>query len=497
MIDHVLVLGGGSAGFLAALTLKVKIPSLRVTVIRSKEIGVIGVGEATTVTVPNHLHDYLGVDIPEFFNVAQPIWKLAIRFLWGKRPYFDYIFGHQFHSKYNVLPRYNGFYTDEHFDDCGLVTAMMSRDRVFARLPNGLPRIDKAFGYHLENVAFVGYLEMLCRRVGVVIEEGIVSNVEQDERGISRLVLQDGRAFTGDLYLDCSGFRSLLMGKTFGEPFISFKSSLFCDRAVVGGWERGANEPIQAFTIAETMNSGWCWRIDHEKHIHRGYVYSSSFISDADADAEFRAKNPRLKNTRKVEYDTGRYERAWVKNVVSIGNAGGFVEPIESTGLSAVCLASQNLAEMLLDCGGQPSPTMTRLFNNRTSKWWDAVRGFLALHYKFNNRLDTPFWVECRQNTDIGCAAPVVEFYQENGPTPIWHPTLLDPIDQFGAEGYLALLAGMQVPYQRRHAIAEVEWITWNKIRQSLAQRAQNAWRPEEVLQLFRSRGFEGINYFT
>ena len=496
MIDQIVIAGGGSAGFLTAITLKAKIPALSVTLIHSPEIGIIGVGEGTTISVPVHLHDYLAIDIAEFFRIAEPIWKMGIRFLWGKRPFFDYTFGFQLHSKYAVLPKHVGYYGTEDFEDMGVTTAMLTRNRVFERKPDGSPRMGRDFAYHLENHSFVDYLQMYARRLGVVIEEGTVADVQQDDRGISGLTLNDGRAFKGDLYIDCSGFRSILLGKAMQEPYISFASSLFCDRAVTGGWERAANEPIQCYTIAETMNHGWCWRIDHPARINRGYVYSSSFVSDADAEAELLAKNPRITKTRKVHYTTGRYERQWVKNVVAIGNAGGFVEPLESTGISGVCVAAQNLTEMLIDSERQIRPTLIRIFNHRMASSWDAIRQFLAVHYKFNRRLDTPFWQACREKTNLAGAESIVEFYQENGPTPIWHPTLVDRGDQFGAEGYLSMLLGMQVPFQQSRPISAGERDTWRKVKAYNVKRAQTAYSAEQMIAMIRMPQWSWGGYY-
>ena len=152
-----------------------------------------------------------------------------------------------------------------------------------------------------------------------------------------------------DLYIDSSGFASVLLGKALAEPFISFQSSLFDDRAVVGWWPRG-EEPIQPYTTAESMSAGRNWRIDHETRIDRGYVYCSAYISDTDAEAEFRTKNPKVSDTRIVKFKTGRYVRGWVKNVVAIGNASGFVEPLESTALGALCTAT---------AGGSPNRSRT------------------------------------------------------------------------------------------------------------------------------------------
>lgn len=320
MVKRVLVVGGGSAGFLAAITLKTRLPELDVAVIRSKEIGIIGVGEGSTVVLPSHLHGYLGIDQGAFYRRADPLWKLGIRFLWGRRPYFDYAFGHQLDTQYQLLPKGTGFYCDEGpFDYVGIPSGLMTHNAIFVRQATGQPLIEPHFAYHIENENFVAFLETHALDIGVRIVDDTIVEVRQDDHGVAGLKLAAGTVAQADLYVDSSGFVSLLLSKTLGEPFRSFKSSLFCDRAVVGGWPR-AEEPIQPYTTAETMNAGWCWQIEHEKRINRGYVYSSSFLTDAEAETEFRAKNPKVGPTRVVKFISGRYERSWVKNVVAIGN---------------------------------------------------------------------------------------------------------------------------------------------------------------------------------
>src|SRR5262249_27352244 len=160
------------------------------------------------------------------------------------------------------------------------------------------------------------------------------------------------------------------------------------------------------------MDAGWCRPIDHEHVLNRGYVYSSAFLSDDEAEREFRAKNPKVQTTRPVKFVTGRCERAWVKNVVGIGNAAGFVEPLESTSLGVICDGSDSLVNSLRECDGRPTPTLVRQYNKRFGIKWDNIRGFLGIHYKFNTGLDTPFWRACRAECDIGRAAEVVEYYR-------------------------------------------------------------------------------------
>jgi len=487
MINSVLVLGGGSAGFLAAATLKYRLPEMQVTVLRSADIGIIGVGEATTLAVPRHLHNYLAIDHAEFHRLADPTWKVGIRFLWGPRPFFDYGFGLQMDTRYAPLPKATGYYCeDAPLDYIGVPSGLMSHNHVFLRHMSGLPLMNGDVAYHIENEKFVGFLETFSRKLGVQVQEDTVVEVLQAESGVTGLKLASGPTATADLFIDCSGFASVLLSRTLREDFISFKSSLYCDRAVIGGWDRDT-EPIKPYTTAETMNAGWCWQIDHEHRINRGYVYSSSFVSDSDAEAEFRASNPKVSDTRIVKFVTGRYNNSWVKNVVAVGNSSGFVEPLESTGLGAICGASEALAETLADSEQLPTPTMRGQFNKRHALSWDAIRRFLSIHYKFNTRLDTPFWRECREKTDLAGAEEFVDYYQENGPSLIWRHTLVEPGFQFPMEGWISLLVGQKVPFQRRHSPTAAELQVWENVQQHVRNETRRGFSIGEMLKLIRS----------
>jgi tryptophan halogenase len=491
MVNRIVVVGGGSAGFLAAITLKAtlkaRMQDVSVAVIRSKSIGIIGVGEGTTVVVPSHLHGFLKLDVREFYEVAQPQWKLGIRFLWGKRPWFDYSFAIQLSGRYQNLPHVGGFYCDQGpFDYVGLQSSLMTHNKVFARGADGRPIIDATVAYHLENELFVTYLERQAARVGVEIIDGTIQELTQDDHGITGLRLDNQTTQTADLYVDASGFVSLLLGKTLGEPFESFKSSLFNDRAVVGSWQRGP-EPIQPYTTAETMNSGWCWQIDHEHRIARGYVYSSAFITDEEAEREFRAKNPKARETRIVKFVTGKYARSWVKNVVGIGNSMGFVEPLESTSLSVICNESNWLAESLADCDRQPNETMRNQVNKRVASNWRCIRDFLAVHFRFNTRFDTPYWRECREKADLGQTAEILDYYRENGPSVLWRSTLLPPDDPFEMEGYMSMLVGMQVPCKSTYRPSDRDKAIWNQIRGIYQGQAMAAFSVNEAMAMVRS----------
>jgi len=493
MVNRVVVLGGGSAGFLAAITLKARLPDLEVTVLRSQDIGILGVGEGSTIGVPEHLHNYLGIGLKEFYQKAEPMWKLGIRFLaWGKRPHFDYTFSNQMDGHYLTLPKGTGFYCDEGtFDYVGVISGLMSHNNVFIRGPSGQPLIPpNVLAYHVENKKFVAFLESYAAGLGVLVRDDTVLEVLQDDHGITGLRLASGSTVTADLYVDSSGFAAVLLGGALKEPFVSYKATLFCDRAVVGPWQR-TDEPIKPYTTAETMDAGWCFQIEHEHTVARGYIYSSAFISDAAAEAEYRAKNPRAVSTRIVKFISGRYERSWVKNVIAIGNASGFVEPMEATSLAAICLECTAAAETLHDCDRVLRPSLIREYNKKCARIWDRIRQFLAIHYKFNTRLDTPFWRECREHVDLAGAADIVAYYQENGPSVLWRSTLIEADDQFNMEGYLSLLVGQQVPYRQTYTPGAEALRTWQVIQESIRQKATQAFSVKEALQVVRSPNWQ------
>jgi tryptophan 7-halogenase len=491
-ITRVLVLGGGSAGFLAALVLKHRLPHVGVTVLRSPDIGIIGVGEGTTVGIPRLLHGYLGVPLGEFFRQAEPLWKLGIRFLWGPRPYFDYCFAPHLDLRYAALKWPTGFYLDGDDDwDCpGVQSGLMTHDAVWVRGAGGRPVLVPDFAYHIENEKFVRWLETHARRLGIDIRDDTVSHVRRGEAGVLGLDLASGGTAEADFYVDASGFASRLLGQALAEPFVSFKSSLFCDKAVVGGWERRADEPVKPYTTAETMAAGWAWQIEHEFRVNRGYVYSSAFLSDADAEAEFRAANPAVGPTRVVRFVSGRYDRGWVKNVAAIGNAAGFVEPLEATSLATLGDHAVSLAETLADADLRPRDGHRAQFNRRCGNMWDGIRGFLGLHYRFNTRLDTPFWRACRADVSLGVSEGFVRHYQENGPELTWRSTLLPPNDSFGMDGYLSLLVGQKVPFAHKPAVSANDRETWRRVRASVREQTRQGLSVPQALALVRSPGW-------
>jgi tryptophan halogenase len=499
MIGKVVVLGGGTAGFLAALTAKVKLPPLQVTVIRSPQIGTIMVGEGSTHALPNYLHGVLRVAPNEFHRVVQPTWKLGIRFLWGSRPHFFYSFQPQLNAHLAItdhrasmpvtqeLPLPNGFYCQGDYGYSNMAGALMQHDRVFEVTPQGVPVVHREVAYHIENQRLVDFLESAAMHRDIRIVDDTVKHVEPSGQGIGALLMESGQRIEADLFVDASGFRSVLLGEALKEPFVSYRGSLFCDRAIVGGWQRDG-EPVKPYTTAETMEAGWAWQIEHDERINRGYVFSSSFKSDEQADDEFRAKNPRVDETRVVRFVSGRYRNSWVKNVVAIGNSAGFVEPLESTSLAVICETSSKLFSAIREAGGLTAPSHVDNYNRFTAELWDSIRDFLAIHYRFNTRLDTPFWIECRQHADLAGAEAIVDYYRTNGPSILWSSHLVNErFNGFGWDGYLALLVGMGVEYRNHPPIDDASQSIWKQYCASLTERARRGLTVEQACALIRS----------
>jgi tryptophan halogenase len=455
------VIGGGTAGHFAALALKRRFPELEVTLVESRALPVIGVGEATTTLMPPFLHRELGLDIVELFRAVRPTFKLGIKFLWGPPAvdWFTYPFG-------DAWPL-ESFVFEGNLQPQSLASLLIGADRgPVVRAPDGsllslLPSVK--FAYHLDNQPFVAFLARAAARAGVMHVDVTLdaADVLQGGAGIAALRAADGRVLRFDLYVDATGFRSMLIGGALGSPFESFASSLFCDRAVVATVpQRGAVEPC---TTAETMDAGWCWRIPLLGEDHRGYVHASAFLDEDAAVAEMRAKNPDMGEPRLVRFRSGRHRDFWVGNTVSVGNAYGFVEPLESTALHMVILELRYLTDGLEALRrGRFDPAFPERSSRAVGAHWDYLRWFLAVHYRFNQRLDTPFWRAARGETDVSGMADLLARFRRGGP---WLGSgggrfaVGDPT--FGYAGLMMLLLG-QGAEGSEHARPSMDREAWD-----------------------------------
>ena len=456
------VIGGGTSGYFAALALKRRFPRLNVTIVESREVPIIGVGEATTTLMPPFLHAQLGLDVVELFQTVKPTLKLGIKFEWGlpdPNYYFTYPFGDADPIEACAF--------DGHVRNQSLSAMLMSRDRApLLREPDGrvvslLSRLK--FAYHLDNAPFVAFLAKASVGAGIGHEVMTIASVatRSDGHGVSTVRGTDGRELQFDFYIDATGFRSLLLEQTLGSTFVSYASSLFCDRAIVAAVAQREGV-IRPYTTAETMDAGWCWRIPLLGEDHRGYVHSSAFLSEEAALAEMRAKIPGLGEPRTVGFRSGRRRDFWIENTAGIGNAYGFVEPLESTALHMVIVEIGYLIAGLEGMErGDDTAKYVAFVNGAIGSHWDFLRWFLAIHYRFNRRRDTEFWRAARAGADTSGLAAVIERFHRDGPWVASDGERFQTGDPaFGFSGAMLLLLGQHVggPIQARGNVTRPEW---------------------------------------
>jgi tryptophan 7-halogenase len=304
-------------------------------------------------------------------------------------------------------------------------------------------RLGTSVAYHLDNRRFVAWLKALAAEAGVERIEATVAEVQvsEDGREVAGLVLGDGRRLAFDLYVDASGFRSLLLERALGCPWVSFAPSLWTDGAVVANVPHGGI--VRPYTTAETMKCGWCWSTPQEDADHRGYVFASAFQTPDEAEAEMRRAYPGMGEARLVRFRAGRHERFWQGNVVALGNAYGFVEPLESTALHMLVRQIGLLVSAFpLRRGERGLPEQ---LNRKVAGWWDYLRWFLALHYRWNRRLDSPFWRACRERVDVSLHEELIAAFRERGPLstdPAARSGFDYPDPLWGPEGIDLLLLG-------------------------------------------------------
>lgn len=471
----VIVLGGGTAGYFAAIALKRRYSGLAVTVVEAPDIPIIGVGEATTTLVPPFLFNDLGIDPVELHERVRPTFKLGIAFDWGpaRAPRFGYPFGQ---TEPLAAATHDGSLLAQ-----SLSAILMEDDRLpmeegeDGSVRSLLPEVK--FGYHLDNAPFVAFLAEHARRVGVKHASAEIVRVDTDaaRTRVERLHTGDGRALEADLYVDASGFRSELIGRALGSPFVPFGSSLLCDRAIVGQIP-APDAAIHSYTTAERMDAGWAWDIGVEGSRHRGYVFASAFSSLEAAEAELRRRNPGLGPTWSLSYRSGRHAEAWRGNVVALGNAYGFVEPLESTALHMVILELAWLFAVLGE-GAQPTFEVAaetiRRMNGDVAAHWDYLRWFLALHYRLCTRADTPFWRACRSEVDVSGLSPLLEGFRAHGVSAdgVQVPLSFDPA--FGPNGLMTMVVGLDPDtYRPRSNVPAGPWAERVARQRAYARRA-------------------------
>ncbi|MEH6609001.1 MAG: tryptophan halogenase family protein [Halioglobus sp.] len=409
---HIVIVGGGSAGWMTASLMQHAWAEhgTKFTLIESSDIGIIGVGEGST---PYMREFFRTLDIPEseWMPACNATYKCGISFPeWSTKPGFTDYF-HPFFSQFD-LKTGNAF-----FHNCGLrrrgsevpahpddffVSAALARD---CRSPVPLDTLpfEPDYAYHFDAGLLGTFLKQRMLKLGL---HHVIDNVEQvilDNQGnIDSLRTARSGDLDGDLFIDCSGFAGLLINKSLNAEFLTFNSNLFNDRAVAIATQIDTEQPIVSQTRSVALKHGWAWNIPLTSRWGNGYVYSSDFISEDQAEAELRSElgDAALNSdARHLKMRVGRLKEHWLKNCLAIGLSQGFIEPLEATALMLVQYSVQRFIEDF--SRGSFTDQHRDEFNNEVNALFEGVRDYVVSHYQNNSREDSEYWVANRENSNI------------------------------------------------------------------------------------------------
>jgi tryptophan halogenase len=469
---RIVIVGGGTAGWMAAAvfahTLKGRYGS--VTLIESSEIGTVGVGEATIPPI-QFFNAMLGIDERDFIRKTQATFKLGIEFKDWTRLGHSYFHPFGPHGQdidavpfHNYWLKLRALGEGGEIGDYSMSTVAAGLGRYLrqpSKLMPGAPPL--AYAFHFDAGLYAAYLRAYAEAKGVERIDGRITRVAQNgEDGfIQALDLSDGRTVEGDFFIDCSGFRGLLISETLKVGFEDWSRWLPCDRALAVPCEGLAT--LTPYTRSTAREAGWQWRIPLQHRIGNGYVFSSSFTEQEQA-AEILMANldgaPRGE-PRLLKFTAGRREKAWSKNVVALGLAGGFLEPLESTSIHMVQSALFRLLALMPTDRGVDEATIDE-FNRLSTIEYEQVRDFLILHYKAVERDDTEFWTYCRTMAVPDALQHKIDLFRRRGRVARFDGQL------FVEPSWVAVFLGQGVEPESYDPLADVMGL--DEVRQRLAQ---------------------------
>ncbi|MDP3801859.1 tryptophan halogenase family protein [Brevundimonas sp.] len=423
-LKKILIVGGGTAGWMTAALLSKLFKDLyEITLVESEEIGIIGVGEATIPAIKKY-NELLGLNENEFMQATQGSFKLGIQFVDWLRLGSSYIHGfgvigrdlewlrcHQYWLKLNSLGRASDFADYSINTAAALENKFMRADPKMAESPIG----QIAHAFHFDASLYARHLRGLAEARGVKRREGKVANVTlRGEDGfVQSVTMGDGEVIAADLFVDCSGFRALIIEQAMKTGYEAWNQWLPCDRAMAVPCARA--EPFTPYTRSTARPAGWQWRIPLQHRTGNGHVYSSQYMDDAEAEAILLASldGEQLAEPNRLRFVAGKRKQTWNRNCVAIGLASGFLEPLESTSIHLIQSAIIRMVRLLPDAGFDPATIAE--FNRQTDFEYERIRDFIILHYKATERDDTPFWRYCRDMEVPDTLQRKIDLFAANG----------------------------------------------------------------------------------
>lgn len=403
VVHRVVIVGGGTAGWMTAAALSTVLkPPYQIELVESDEIGIVGVGEAT-IPMIQRFNRLAGVDEAEFMRATKGTFKLGIEFVnWGRLgDRYMHGFGRVGQDLWPI--GFDQYWWRMRAQGRALpleaysITRMASHANKFMPAKTDIadsPLNDIAYAYHFDAGLYARYLRQLCEARGVLRTEGKIVRVHQQADGaVEAVELEGGRRVAGELFVDCSGMRGLLIEQTLQAGYEDWTHWLPCDRALAVPCE--SVSPLLPYTRATAHRAGWQWRIPLQHRIGNGHVYCSQHISDDEA-AHVLLKNldgPALAEPRLIPFRTGMRRQAWKHNVVAIGLSSGFLEPLESTSIHLIQSSIGRLIEFFPYQG--LNGTEVEEFNRQNRFHFERIRDFIILHYHANQRDDSAFWKAC------------------------------------------------------------------------------------------------------
>ncbi len=419
-------MGGGTAGWLTAASLVAhfKNTGLAITVIESSAIGNVGVGEATIPSI-RRSYQALGLSDAEVIEATNATAKLAIKFDGWKQPgdHFFHPFGlygqqvnqvafHHYWLKLNRLG------IDHDISQYSLAVAM-ARAHKFTPPPSNpqSPLAIYNWALHFDATLFGQLMKKTAQSHGVRAVDGIIEQVKQHpETGfITELVLENGQRFAGDLFLDCSGFIALLIGRTLNVGYEDWSHWLGADTAIAVQSELDTPDNIPPYTQAVAHSAGWQWKIPLQDRQGNGHVYASNYVNDEQALEQLTGniKGKLTTEPKTIKFQPGRRTVAWSKNCIALGLSAGFLEPLESTSIALIETAIEKIKLLFPD--RHCDALLRDEFNQMTALEYERVRDFIILHYKLNGRSGEAYWQDCRENSIPDALAHKMALFKARG----------------------------------------------------------------------------------